>query len=380
MQPAFAQTPGAGMRCLVFPVKDLSPTDTTKDYESTIADAVRAGFSGQGYTVLSDAEWSSLADSRQIDLSRPLSSSDAMGIARAAGADLAVTGYFTLQDDQIHYSLQCWDVAAGTLTAGIEETSPFNLAFFSALSLAMNDRLIARVTITGKATPHITFTSPDEGMQVVIAGDLEVGRVSDGKLTFSVGSVAPGTKVLVHKQLAGYHTAEETVTLATDKNIPLAPLVKEHRAALELNMTSGQLLGMGATVRGYGIPDWLFVFIGMAAWVQPPATLTARVAFHQDTAVGIGGYLLLPPQAPVRLGLSSGVGMATTIMSEPGLPIYSDFYIDAANWWLEAGFPGTTFFMRQEYKYALGLGTNLLGQGWLFNGYPTTTLGVLFRW
>jgi hypothetical protein len=67
-------------------------------------------------------------------------------------------------------------------------------------------------------------------------------------------------------------------------------------------------------------------------------------------------------------------------MSAADLPAYTDFYVDAANWWLEAGLFGTTFFIRQEFKYALGLGTNLLGQGWTTSGFPEMTLGVLFRW
>ena len=135
-------------------------------------------------------------------------------------------------------------------------------------------------------------------MQVLLAGDLNVGRVSDGKLTFSLGSLTPGTKVVVHKQLAGYHAADQTVTLATDKEIPLTPLVKEHKAGVELNLTSGQLLGLNATMRGYAIPDWFFVSTGEALWVQPPATLAARVAIHDDIFVGLGGYLFLPPDFP----------------------------------------------------------------------------------
>jgi len=70
----------------------------------------------------------------------------------------------------------------------------------------------------------------------------------------------------------------------------------------------------------------------------------------------------------------------TTFMSTASLPQYTDYYIDAVNVWLEAGFPGTTFFLREDLRYALGLGTNLLGQGWMSSGMSETTLGVLFKW
>jgi len=378
LPPAFAQTPVAGTRCLILPVQDLSATDAAKDYVATITDAVRAAFSARGYTVLSDAEWSSLADSRNLDPSLAVSSGDALAIARTAGADVAVTGYFTLQNDQIHYALQAWDVAAGTLSAGLEETSPFNLAFFSALSVAMNDRLLSRITLSAKATPLVTFTSANEGMQVLIAGDLDVGRVSAGRLAFALGSVGPGTRVLVRKVLKGYHTAEETVTLVTDKDIPLKPLQKEHRAGAEASLTSGQLLGAGGAVRGYAIPDWLFLSIGGVLWVQPPATFAPRFAFHTDTSVGLGGYLFFLPDSPVRVGVSTGAGIMMTFV--PALPAYADFYLNVGSWWVEAGIAGTTFYVRQEYAYALGLGTNLLGTGWMMGQFPPTTIGMLFRW
>lgn len=381
VQTAFAQqSPTSGIRTLVFPIQDLSPTEASQGYQSTITDAVRAAFSGQGYSMIVEAAWSSLAESRHLDLTGALPASDAVDVARAAGADLAVTGYYTIQNDQIHYALQCWDVGSGTLTSGIEETGPFNLAFFSALSIAMTDRLIARVSIVGKATPRVVFTSPNEGMQVLLAGELDVGRVTDGKLTFSLSSVTPGTKVVVHKVLAGYHAADQTVTLTTNKEIPLSPLVKEHKLGLELNLTSGQLLGVNATIRSYAVPDWFFITTGGAFWLQPPAQLTARVAVHKDLFMGLGGYLFLPPESPVRFGASTGVGLVTTFMSTASLPQYTDYYIDAVNVWLEAGFPGTTFFLREDLRYALGLGTNLLGQGWMSSGMSETTLGVLFKW
>jgi hypothetical protein len=184
----------------------------------------------------------------------------------------------------------------------------------------------------------------------------------------------------VRKSLDGYHTAEETVTLATDKTIPLAPLSREYTRAVEVNLTSGELLGANFVLRGYGIPDWLFLWVNEALWVQPPATVVARVVYHQDLGVGIGGYLFFPPESPVRLGASTGAGLVISVPSAWNTPLYSDFYIDFLNWWVETSVLGPTLFLRQEYKYALGLGTNLLGQGWLVNGIPEMTLGVLFRW
>ena len=48
VQPAFAQAPASGFRSLVFPIQDLSPTDASQGYQSTITEAVRAAFEGGG--------------------------------------------------------------------------------------------------------------------------------------------------------------------------------------------------------------------------------------------------------------------------------------------------------------------------------------------
>ena len=68
-----------------------------------------------------------------------------------------------------------------------------------------------------------------------------------------------------------------------------------------------------------------------------------------------------------------------TIFSTPGLPNYTDTYLDVASIFLEASFVHTTFFLRTDFRYALGLGVNLLGQGWLMDNGPAVTLGVLLQ-
>ena len=63
----------------------------------------------------------------------------------------------------------------------------------------------------------------------------------------------------------------------------------------------------------------------------------------------------------------------------PGFPMYADFYVDAASIVLEVNLARVAFFLRQDFKYSLGLGTNLLGRGWRMNSSPMMTIGMLFR-
>jgi len=378
--PLLGQQEASGPACAVFTVKDLSPGTDTLDYEQTITQAVSAAFGADNFQVVPESVWRDAASARSLDLSRPLSEAEALEIAHSVGAALAVTGVYSVQSDEVYYSIQCWDVEAEKLVAGIQATTPFNLAFFSGLNLALSTDLLPRLTSEGPKPPRVVITSADEGMAVKLSGDQDVGHITNGRITLPGEDIIPGTRVLLQKSKPGYHPEEQVVTLTTTKEIPLKPLVKEHRSALELNSTLGQLLGLGVALRSYQVPDWFFITVGGYLWVQPPANLALRVVLHNDLFAGIGGYLFLPPDAPVRLGMSTGAGLVMSFLSTPGFPGYLDFYVNVVSWWLEAGFPGTTFFVRQEFKYALGFGINLLGQGWMISQFPPTTLGVLIRW
>lgn len=375
-----AQQAVSGQVCVVFTVKDLSANPSTRDYESTITQAVGAAFGAGGYQLLGDSAWQDAAAARAVDLGRPVAETDALAIAASVGADFAITGIYFVQDDDIYYSIQCWSVASGKLAAALQADTPFNLAFFSGLNLALSNDLLPRLPAAGQSPASVVFVSPDEGMAVKLSGDKYIGRVNNGRITIPADSVVPGTKVLLEKSKPGFHQAQQTVTMSAGKEIPLKPLVKEHRSTFEVDSTLGQLLGLGAALRAYPVPDWSFITFGGYLWVQPPANFAPRAVLHADMFAGCGNYLFLSPDAPVRIGVSTGAGFILSFLSTPGLPIFSDLYIDVFNWWLEARLFGTTFFVRQELKYALGLGTNLLGQGWMMGMIPPTTLGVLFQW
>jgi hypothetical protein len=372
----------ASLRCVVFPIQDFSAGAVNSEYVQSITEAVAAAARAHGLDVLPDATWKDAAAARSIDPSATVQEAAALQVAGDVSAEVAVTGYFTVSDaGDIYYSIQCWDVGARALAASIQKTTSFDLAFFSELSAALDTGLFSEVHLSNDtAVAQVSFTSPDQGMEVLLSGDLDIGRITDGRLSWPLPSLpAAGTKVTVEKRKPGYHTASQTVTLVDSKDIPLAPLVKESSAATELVLTVGQLLGAGIAVRGYQIPDWVFISTGAYIWVQPPATFSPMAMIHSDLSVGAGGYLL-PPDFPVRVGLSSGVGLILSAMTLPGLPVYTDLYIDVMNVWVEGRVFGLTIFARVEGKYALGFGANLLGLGWMEGQLPILTVGVLSRW
>jgi hypothetical protein len=369
-----------GLRCVVFTVQDVSTAGNARDYEQTITASVRAAFGSRGYTVIPESAWREAAAAQSLDEQALRQSSAAIRLARALGADLAVTGFYSVQQEEITYSMQCWEVATGRLASNAEQTTPFNLAFFSALSLKLIDDLLPGLRpVSGEPRVRVVFTSPDEGMEVVLSGDLSIGRITDGRAAWGIDGSSAGQKVLVQKRKKGYHDSLQTVTLTPGKEIALTPLVLVHTAGGELDWTVGALLGAGAAVREYIISDWLYAFQGDYLYLQPPATFAPRAVIHDDISIGIGGYLFFRPDSPVRMGISTGAGLIASFMTTPGFPSYVDFYLNVASIWVEFRLGGMVFFVRQDYKYSLGYGTDILGQGWLVNRFPPITLGVLFQ-
>lgn len=374
------QAPAPGASCVVYTIQDLSDAADTREYEQTITDAVSAAFSAQGFSVVPESTWKSAAPAAGLTEGAPRAVAPALEIARSVAAAMAVTGFYSVKNDEIYYSIQCWDVAAGRLMAGAEEATPFNLAFFSALNRTLTNTLLPNIRFETPPSPRLAFTSPDEGMEVSLSGDVEIGPIVDGRVTWPLGAIEPGARALVVKRKNGFHTSEETVSLTVGKDITLRPLSRLYSRGIEMDWTLGQLLGIGTALRGYPIPDWLFISAGGYLYIQPPAAAALRAVFHSDFSMVIGGYLFLPPEAVVRLGVSTGVGTIFSSLSTPGFPLYSDFYFDVVNWWIETSFLGPRLFLRQEFKYALDLGTNLLGLGWMRPRFPLTTLGVVFQW
>ncbi len=139
-----AQQAAPGQVCVIFPMKDLSANPSTRDYETTITQAVGAAFGAGGYQLLADSVLRDAAVERSVDLGRPISQSDALAIAAGVGADLAITGIYFVQNDEITYSIQCWSVESEKLAAALQADTPFNLAFFSGLNLALTNDLLPR--------------------------------------------------------------------------------------------------------------------------------------------------------------------------------------------------------------------------------------------
>jgi len=404
--------------------QDQSPAADTGDYQETITESVSAAFAADGYDVLAPATWQEEARRRNLPPRALLAESIAVEVARAAGADIAVTGYYAVQGERIYVSLQCWDVATGVLAVGLQQATQFNIGFYGTLFgqvTAMLARLrppeaspagavasaagsepatgpgagagstsaSTSVSASGPGTPAgvsppaipvldtVTFVSPDEGAELFLAGGARIGVVTDGRVVWQGAGVVAGSRFTVEKRKGGFHTGVETVRAA--KEIRLRGLVAQKTLGLEADWTFGQLAGVGATLRMYPSPDAWFLFLGNYFYAQPPLTSAGYTVFHDDAGIGAGSYVIFPADSWVRLGVSTGAGAIFTATTGPVGAVYTDVYWDLFNWWIETRVLGPVIFLRQEIKFTLG--TGLLGmQPMTVANFPPFTLGVVFRW
>jgi len=372
----------------VFPLANLSPGGAQKEHQKALSEAVRQEFAAVGFRILTDEAWSAEAARQKLAPDRVTDAPQVLLLGQKAGADMAVSGFYWMENNRILVSLQCYDVKAGTLLTGFLHTWRFNLGFYNFIHAEIAD-LVQRVVflsaprlITLKddvRVDEITFASPQDGMEVVVEGQKSVGRIKDGTLVFQTGGIKAGTPLRVEKRQEGYHALWQSVIAAPE--VLLTPIPRKNILSVEVDWTAGQLQGAGATLRWYPVPDWIMVNFSEYLHTQIPLGTSGNWPIHADSELLAGLYLFRPPEAGFRFGVSTGIGAILTFL--PSMPIFTDVYVNALSIWGEWRVAGVPMFARIDLKVPLGVGNNLLGQGTPIHwgeSLPPVTLGVVIPW
>ncbi len=379
----------SGKSVVVFPLVNLSPGGAQKEHQTPLSEAVEQEFGAVGFTLIPQDQWISEADRLKIPPMRVLEAQQALALSGNTGAEMAVMGSYSMENDRILVSIQCYDVSAGTLITGFLHTMRFNLGFYNLLHREIAGLVQKVIFVTAPKligiqeevrVDEITFTSPQNGMEVVVEGHKSVGRIKDGSLVFKTGGLRAGTVLQIEKQQDGYHTVWQTIHAAPE--VALLPIPRKDIFAIEIDWTTGQLEGAGATMRWYVVPNWIMVGFSEYLFAQIPTVSNGSWPLHSDTELLAGLYLIWPPESPFRFGISAGVGKYLTWVPSTSLPVYSDIYINPLSIWAEYKIWGLTFLLRVQAKIALGMGTNLLGTNFISGGplFVPVTLGVVFPW
>jgi hypothetical protein len=396
----------------VFPIADLSPQEVAaakgtsveasgsraEDAEraQSLSSVISAEIGRAGFLLVPESRWRATAEGSNLSGRDFLDPAKAAAAARAAGASMAVCGFYFLQGDRILLSVSFYDVGEGDLMAGFMKTWRYNLGIYSSLHNEIHEQLARLGPAQARETrafqkaiapvpllAAVTFTSPQDGMEVLLPGGRSIGRIEGGKLVFSAPGTRTGETLLVEKRLAGYHTGWQRVHSAP--LVVLSPLARTARVAVETAWTAGQLIGAGGAIRYYTAPDFLFFSFSLYPYGQSPVSQWGNWLLHVDSEISVGSYLFFPPDSLFRLGASAGVGLIVSLApaGAPDLPTYTDAYLNLPSVWAELNLPGVSFFLRPEIKLSLGItAPNLLGRNIILAGstFPPVTLGALLKW
>lgn len=379
----------SGRTACLFPIVDFSDPPDQSDRRETITGMVGLELKSAGFTLIPEEEWrakAAEASATPLDL---VSGPAAAALAKSLGADMAVSGYYILGDGFITVCVQCIETATGSIVSGILKKDRFNLGFYNSLNAEIAGMLAA--VGTGLDAPasiassvpalltEMTFASPQEGLEVIIGGDVIAGFIEGGRLIFETAAVSAGTPFVVEKRLEGFHTERQTVNAAAE--ISLTPLVKASRFAVEANWTLGQLMGLGGAFRYYILPDLFFVSNSHYLYFQAPYTPGAAGLLHYDVGVQAGLYVFWGPGESFRLSIAAGFGTVFSFFFVPDLYPATDVYLNVVNVTAEWNMPGFSLYLRPEWKFTLGIGNNLLGLSSMhWEVFPPLTFGAVFKW
>ena len=379
----------SGKSVCIFPLVNMSPGGGQKEHQTPLSEAVQQEFGAVGFSIVPREQWIGEAGRLSYPPERILEAHQALPVAQSVAADMAVIGSYSMEKDRILVSVQCYDVAAGTLITGFLRTWRFNLGFYNFLHAEIADLVQKVIFVTAPKliglqadvrVDEITFTSPQNGLEILVEGQRSVGRIQDGSVVFHTGGVKAGTVLRIEKKQEGFHTVWQSIHAAPE--VSLVPIPKKDTFAVELNWTTGQLEGAGATLRWYPVPNWILVSFSEYLFAQVPFVPNGSWPLHSDSELMAGLFLFWPPESSFRLGISAGFGTYLTWVPGTTLPLYTDVYIDFLTIWFEWRVWDVTLLFRVQGKVSLGVGTNVLGTN-IIAGGPLglpVTLGVVLPW
>jgi hypothetical protein len=381
--------PAQTLPAVVFRAVDLSPTPEYGEYKFILTNMLQAEVANSGFGVLPEGKWDQVREKRGYQDVELLEGGKALEVAAEVGARLAVTGFYRVENRQFVLEIKCYDVEARAFIQGVLKTGRLTLAMYNLLDGAVKE-LLPKVRLVGKPPPppgpviaeQVTLLSADEGAEILLAGSQTVGTIRDGSLLVPPIPFPVGSAITVEKRKEGYHPSRESLLLENPvQEFRLKRMRPKTRWGTEFNWTTGQVLGFGVAQRYYIKPDVSYAAAELYNYSQTNFS-QSHPLFHHDLRLLYGGYLFTGPDDLFRLGWSTGAGLILTWFTIPDQGLYADWYLNLINVSLELNYRRWLVYLRTEGKYALGIGRNLLGSGWLsFNrGPPPITVGFMWKW
>ncbi len=383
------------VRACVFSSYNLSesPSDgqDAEKYQKIVTDALDVELKSLGLAIVPQDEWREAQEVLELSDEALVSGENAIAVARRVNAQLAIAGFYLIESDRILVQIKCYNVKQNRLIASFLDSRRVGLALYNLISSAVAtmqpkvergmNPLPTAERLSDPLLAKVELFSPDEGAEVYLNGEEPLGSIEDGHL--SIYSIK-GTDLHIELRKSGYHSSKEVIRLDDEflHEHHARRMVRRTRWASEILYTGGQMLGLGFGLRFYFLPDQFFMSLDDYLYVQHSFEEQSQPILHNDIRLLTGTYLFLDAHSPFRFGISAGLGIILTGFTVPEMPIFTDFYINVLNAWVEWNMTKWMLYLRVEGKYGIDVGENLLGGKWYLIGdaVPPITLGWVKKW
>ncbi|MGA2545057.1 MAG: hypothetical protein ABSF43_00795 [Rectinemataceae bacterium] len=357
-------------------------------FSSALADALDRAFTELSFRVSRSSE--------ALDQSEGLPA-EASSRALAAGTRWAAVASVEVADKRIAYSFRIYDATEIALVASAGFSAYAGLTALplmadSANAVASKTAAYRSSVSRGVGVPiqyRITVTSPDEGASVSIGaagawGSRPLGTIVGGALLLPYIPFEKGTKIVISLSEKGKAPIDIPIELGEEETHVAAPALRKlDKENLLLGTGPGRLLGLGITYRYYTRPEWDFLFVNERIFAGYDFGPNSIPLLHCETWEGLGWYLLFPPKSPFRLGAGVGWGFLASFSSSASPTSDNSVFWDVAIIPIEAFFEyrlksGPTLWLSVRGAYSIN-SSGLLGRGWMGNGQPDLSAGLLWR-
>ena len=305
---------------------------------------------------------------------------------------IIIAVFYQLEGSSLLIQFSLYDPTTGTGVGGLFVRARAGLTLFNSVNDAVTE--LRPVLQDYMQNPYeyiqpqgrveqIHATSNQEQIQVFFAGK-EVGVTAQGELLVPYSPFRIGTNVRMELRKPGYHSQISVVPMdKAQVDLQLPELWKQNRMALQAYWTLGMSRGAGLAFDIYIEPDQSYFQVYTHLHDNAYHALEhVSPSFNYDFGLLYGSYIIFPPESFIRLSIGFGVGVYRTTFDNPNLGDFTDYYLNLGAPTVELNLKPIQFFARVDLKYALGIGTNLLGRVWIQTvpNLPNISMGVQLKW
>lgn len=288
-----------------------------------------------------------------------------LGYVLRDDGDLELRVEVAMFSPRLHLSISAHDTESGALIGGINGSGRTNVTLLNSLDELFREiepSLITYQESRGRgespfdAIPEIRLLRfrGAEDVRIRVNHGPILGVMDDAELEVASFPVTQGSEVELRYEKPGSYPERERVTIEEGIDAIVVPTLQPRdRVAAQLHYTLGKLVGAGAGIRYYPIPDRLFVSTESDLFFSGVSPEAPYRVLHNEYRVLLG-VRIVPPGAPLRFDVSSGGGVLFSAPLVGSATPFVDPYLNVANLGVEARIGRFRPFVRGGVAYAVG--------------------------